>query len=268
MRTKLTPQNPFGPNRYGYLYEVLTALPRPSDCHLDYGSFDASVPRELLATGAVRSAVATDVVDIYQNFSTRFGPAPEGLELLQIEMNDASDALPPARFTTASILDALEHIHDQDAVLRSIHRALRPEGLLVVTVPKRHVFSFLDMGNWKFKFPTLHRWFITLKHSEQHYVDRYRDPASGLVGDIEICKSWHEHFSVTSLTGLLQRNGFTVREVDGAGLFARPLGIVRYLLPFGLSRLLDGATVFDARTFSSTHLFVVAVRQAPAVCDR
>lgn len=259
MKRSISPQNPYGPTRYGFLHEVLSSLPEPSECHLDFGSFDASIPLQLLRSGVVRSAVAADVVNIQHKFTEKFGAVPRGLELLQLEIANAGHGLPEKSFTTASILDVLEHIYDQDAVLQSIRRALRPDGLLIVTVPKRHAFSFLDMGNWKFVFPTLHRWFITLKHSEQHYISRYKSPESGLVGDIEVKKSWHEHFSVESLTALLEQNGFTVQEVDGSGLFARPLGIIRYMLPTGLSKRISGLAACDARVFSSMNLFVVAV---------
>lgn len=50
-----------------------------------------------------------------------------------------------ADFDSVGIFDVLEHIDDDRAVLRSIHQALRPRGLLLVTVPQhRWLWSWVD----------------------------------------------------------------------------------------------------------------------------
>ena len=166
----------------------------------------------------------------------------------------------PGSFTSASLLEVIEHIEDQDRVLRALRRVIADSGHLIVTVPKRHVFSFLDTGNWRFVFPRLHRVFVTARHSASYYHARCRNPETGLVGDIEAAKGWHEHFSEEDLRRLLARNGFSVRSVDRAGLFARPLGVLGLAVPVrAFQRLIRALQRLDARTFRSVHLFVLAV---------
>jgi O-antigen/teichoic acid export membrane protein/SAM-dependent methyltransferase len=45
------------------------------------------------------------------------------------------------------MLDLLEHVGDEAAVLREVHRVLRPEGQMILSVPHRGLFHFLDPLN-------------------------------------------------------------------------------------------------------------------------
>ncbi|HZN54719.1 MAG TPA: class I SAM-dependent methyltransferase [Candidatus Polarisedimenticolaceae bacterium] len=123
-------------------------------------------------------------------------------------------------FDVATIFEVLEHIHDQSAVLREIHRVLKPGGTLIVSTPKKNILSFLDAGNLKFVFPRMHRVFYRMRHSAEEYRYRYVDNPYGLVGNVEKEKSWHQHFTEAEMRSLLSDNGFRVDEMDGAGLFS------------------------------------------------
>lgn len=56
-----------------------------------------------------------------------------GVELLQM---DAQRVPYNAEFDAVGAFDVLEHIDDDDRVLREVHRSLKPGGALVVTVPQ------------------------------------------------------------------------------------------------------------------------------------
>lgn len=258
MKTDISPSNPFGANRYGYLWETLRAYGEGGR-HLDFGTYDGAVPHHLLRTGVVSEAWAVDVVDAQVNYERSFG---KGLENLRFGTVSQNGALPlgDASIDSISLLDVLEHVADQARLLGELHRVLKPGGLLVVTVPQRHVLSFLDAGNWKFLFPGLHAWWYSTRYSKEQYHERYVSPSNGLIGDIEIEKSWHEHFTPRGLVHVLRRGGFDPFHLDGAGLFARPLSLVRYLAPSVIHQALDRAMAADARTFSSTHLFSTSRR--------
>jgi hypothetical protein len=122
------------------------------------------------------------------------------------------------------------------------------------------VFSFLDLGNLKFRFPNLHRRYYCRRHSRQEYEQRYVSNTDGLVGDISATKRWHEHFSRRQLEGLLQRNGFAVVRFDGAGFFVRVLKIAEMALGrIGpLRSRIRSIMAWDARRFQSANLFCVA----------
>ena len=58
MRSIIHKNNPFGVNRYGYLWEKLKDL--PAGRHLDYGSFDGSVLKRLLESRVISEGFGVD----------------------------------------------------------------------------------------------------------------------------------------------------------------------------------------------------------------
>ena len=155
---------------------------------------------------------------------------------------------------------------DQVGVLRELGRVLTDDGVLIVTVPGRHLFSFLDLGNLKFRFPRLHRWQYCRKHSAAEYEQRYASNPDGLVGDVSAQKRWHEHFSKRQLGSLLGEAGFVAAEFDGAGFFYRLLKTLGYVVrPIGpLSRCLRRLERLDCKAFESVHLFCLGRKTGPA----
>ena len=154
----------------------------------------------------------------------------------------------------------IEHVHNQAHVLKELHRVLKPNGLLVVTVPRRYFLSFLDLGNWKFVFPTLHRWYYSLVFSRGAYTQRYVNSENGLIRDIEIEKGWHQHFREHELCELLLDHGFQIQQVDGSALFSRLITAVSRCIPRRFRRGLGPLMCFDARRFAQANLFCAAIR--------
>ena len=128
-----------------------------------------------------------------------------------------------------TLLDALEHAHDQKALLDEIHRTLKPGGRLVLTVLQQYIFSFLDQGNFKYRFSRLHKFWYQRKHAAEEYDYRYVNNPFGLIGDIEKEKAWHQHFRQGELRALLEQSNFKVVEMDGCCLLNDPLLVLQYL---------------------------------------
>ena len=170
-----------------------------------------------------------------------------------------------ATFDSITLMDVLEHVSRQSELLTELNRVLKSEGRLIITVPGRHIFSFLDMGNFKFRFPRLHRWYYRLGHSAEEYERRYVSNPDGLVGDVSAEKSWHEHFSRRKLNKLLEQAGFTVTRVDGAGFFMRLISPIGYLFRRfrPLIKVIDRLMELDARSFESANLFCMAEKRKP-----
>lgn len=86
----------------------------------------------------------------------------EGLDLSSDYIDRAKRRVPRARFTCGSaeslpygdgafdavvVLDVLEHLPDQDRVVREVARVMQKGGELIVSVPSRGVFWWLDSLN-------------------------------------------------------------------------------------------------------------------------
>jgi SAM-dependent methyltransferase len=161
--------------------------------------------------------------------------------------------LPDAGYDSVSALDMLEHVPDA-------HRILVPGGLLVVTVPRRHVFSFLDPDDAKFRLPRLHRWVYTRRFGARVYHERFTDLANDLRGDMSVGTERHTNYRTPELLRLLRDNGFEPVVVTGANLFWRWLQIPALLTGGPLRRLLERGIHLDGRLFRSANLFVAARR--------
>jgi len=252
MHTKIDADNPYGWDRYGFAWQQ---VPAGGVAHLDYGCGDGR-----FLVGLRNKAIARVVgADVSREAVRLAEAACSDMESVHV---DGQRILPFAdgEFSSITLLDVLEHVDEPDALLAELRRALRDDGTLIVTVPGRHVFSVLDMGNLKFRFPRLHRWFYCRRHSREEYERRYVVNPDGLVGDVSAKKRWHDHFSRRNLEGMLNRSGFAVVEFDGAGLFLRILkGAELTLGRLGpLRTMVRRAIAWDARHFQSANLFCVA----------
>jgi ubiquinone/menaquinone biosynthesis C-methylase UbiE len=257
MRTRIEADNPFGCDRYGFAWQH---VPAGGAAHLDFGCGDGRFLVGLKSKNIGR-LVGVDVSrEAAEQARAKCGDA----EIVHI---DGSSPLPfaDAEFSSVSLLDVLEHVGEPDALLAELHRVLQDEGILIVTVPRLHVFSMLDTGNLKFCYPRLHRWYYCRKHSREEYERRYVSNPDGLVGDVSAKKRWHEHFSRRKLAGMLNRNGFPAVRFDGTGFFLRVLKVAELVcgrigpLQHSMQRLM----AWDAHRFQSANLFCVATKRAP-----
>ncbi len=254
MRTQIGPDNPFGCDRYGFAWQQ---VPAGGAAHLDFGCGDGRFLAALQGKGLGR-LVGVEASAEAVRLAKERGP---GLEVMHL---GTVVPLPFAEgeFSSISLMDVLEHVDQQEALLRELRRILRADGVLIVTVPGQHLFSFLDLGNLKFRFPRVHRWYYRRRYSPQEYERRYVNNPDGLVGDVSASKRWHEHFSRARLARLLERSGFSVLQFDGAGWFARLLKMAEMVvgrvgpLQAGIRRM----KAWDARRFHSTNLFCLAAK--------
>ncbi len=252
MRTRLESHNPFGCDRYGFAWQQ---VPAGGGAHLDFGCGDGRFLR------ALRNKNITCLigVDIGREAIKYAEEASGGIEIMHIKQV-APLPFPDAFFSSITLLDVLEHVDEQEVLLDELHRVLQDDGVLIVTVPRRHALSFLDLGNLKFRFPRVHRWYYCRKYSPQAYERRYASNPDGLIGDVSATKRWHEHFSPVELARLLDRSRFAMTEFDGTGFFTRALKMAALLLDrfrplgAGVRRIM----AWDARCFASANLFCAA----------
>ena len=254
MRTTIRPKNPHGYNRCGFAWEN---VPENGKAHIDCGCHDGAFLSSLCGKGIGYLAG----VDVSREAVSKGQREYPDLDIRRIE---AGRPLPfdDGIFTSITALDVIEHVYDQKQLLDELHRVSAPHCQLIVTVPGKYIFSFLDTGNWKFRLPALHRRWYTLRHSAAEYERRYISNPDGLVGDVSAEKRWHEHFSREKLAALLDRSGFAVTEFDGAAFWGRPIALLRAVCGWcrPIKGILRRLSVWDARRFASMHLFCAAAR--------
>lgn len=255
MKTPLSRENPFEYLAKGFLWEMLKQQSSADRLHLDFGAHDGAMLKVLSETGVIGRGVGLDLnADVVQANQSKM---PPNVQLKAISKN-AKLEFPDATFDSISMIGVLEHIADQESVLKEFNRVLKPEGLLVINVPGQHLFSFLDMGNWKFRFPRLHKAYYVRRHSLEQYEKRYVEKRNGMVGDIEVEKGWHQHFRHEELSDLLATCGFEVDVRDGYGFFNRPIINARHFAPKSLHGPFNHLERLDSKLFHSAEIFVRA----------
>lgn len=245
--------NPFTGNptaRYRWAFDQLRDR---TGRHLDVGIGDASFPRALHEKTSMR-VVGVDPHAGYLADARRRWP--------DLVLAHVHDELPFASgvFDSVSMLDVLEHTSDERVTLAEVHRVLRPGGLLVLTVPARHLFSFLDPDNVKFRLPGLHRAVYSARFGSARYHERFVDASDGLRGDMAWNRNEHTNYRAATVLSMLELAGFVPAQRDGANLFWRLLQVPALLAPPAVSHLFDAPLRADSRLFHSANLFLTAIR--------
>jgi len=259
MHTELSADNPHGYNRYGFAWQH---IPVGGAAHLDFGCQNGAFLASLKSK-AIAHLVGVDISADAVRKAHQLFPDIEVIHICKTVPLPFDDGA----FTSITILDVIEHLTEQSALLSELNRVLQDNGVLIVTVPGQHFFSFLDTGNFKFRFPRIHRWYYCRKHSKAEYELRYMSHPDGLIGDISARKRWHEHFARTQLEKLLNCCGFTVVDFDGAGFFVRLIKNAELLLGWigPVKFFCKHLEILDARLFESANLFCLAQKKQPGV---
>jgi ubiquinone/menaquinone biosynthesis C-methylase UbiE len=223
--------------------------------HLDLGCGTG----DFLAVLDAEGSLAAEGADPHPGYLAELRERRPGLTLHRLTVG-APLGLPDAHYDSVTALDMLEHVPDPAKLLAEAHRVLAPGGLLVVTVPRRHVFSFLDPDDAKFRLPRLHRWVYSRRFGAEVYHERFEDLSNDLRGDMSVGTRRHTNYRTGDLLSLLRDNGFEPVVVTGANLFWRWLQIPALLTGGAVRRLLERGIHLDGRLFRSANLFVAARR--------
>ena len=141
---------------------------------------------------------------------------------------------PDAHFDAVVLLDVLEHVADERAVVAEIARVLRPGGLLVVSVPHTGLLRWADSLN-------VYAWLTG-------------EDALGAGGVQGTGRDHHRHYNVHMLR-LLFGEQFTNSYVHTSGLGVAEF--VNLLLLLFCKRLLRAAPLYNALQYLYFGLYIV-----------
>jgi SAM-dependent methyltransferase/UDP-N-acetylglucosamine transferase subunit ALG13 len=250
-------QNPFKTHplrRYAYAWQELHGR---TGRHLDLGCNTGTFVGLLSATSTLECYAADadaehvrTVANLYPTVTARHvstrGPLP------------FSDQF----FDSVSLLDVLEHVPSEDALLREIRRVLRPGGLLVLSVPARHPFSWMDPDNIALRSPLLHRVVYSMRFGRAAYSARFVDRTDGLWGEQSIERRDHTNYRRHWLRQCMRAHGFEVTGEYGANLFWRWFQIPSLVASGRIRRALEWAIWLDGELFHRANFFATARRLA------
>jgi ubiquinone/menaquinone biosynthesis C-methylase UbiE len=117
---------------------------RPDKLLLDCGAGTGLFAREL--RGRCRVRVLDDHAESLEILRRRFLPE----EIIDLPL--ARAAIPDASYDAVTALDVLEHVEDDAGMVRAFHRVLKPQGVVIVTVPaSRALWSDWDVALHHFR---------------------------------------------------------------------------------------------------------------------
>jgi SAM-dependent methyltransferase len=238
--------------RYAFAWQQLAGR---HGRHLDLGCGEGDFLSVLNATTSLQCSGADPHPGYLDAVRLRFPDLPVHL----LSVNDEL-CFGAGDFDSVSLLDVLEHAPDEGHLLAEIHRVLAPSGLLVLTVPQHHFFSFLDPDNAKFRFPRFHRLVYTARFGRRVYSERFIDISNDLRGDMSVGKDEHTNYRRACMVALLRAHGFEPVAVESANLFWRWFQVPALLASGRLRALLERAIYLDGKIFKSANMFVAARR--------
>lgn len=174
---------------------ALRWLPPESQWVLDVGSSFGYGTAALTGSGSRRRTVIGVEAD-----ETHVSEARRRFPWVTVLAGEATNLLiEDGVMDGVTMLDVLEHVDDPHAAIAELRRVLRPDGVLVLSVPHRGLLTCLDSLN---AYPALRR-----RWPSWPPLDSAEASASGT----------HRHFTVDELTAML-RPHFKVEKVARTGL--------------------------------------------------
>jgi len=261
MQMSFSAANPFrSTNRFdhAYVWETISkyASQTSSLRLMDYGCNEGVLIAELARSFPGISVVGVDKnKDAIARGANRFSSARVALHSPDSLVDWVREQ---DEFDIVLSMGVVEHVVEQEKLLSSLAKALKPGGVLIISVPGKNVFSWADLGNWKFYFPRLHRWFIERTKGADFYRHHFIECKNGLFGDVEVGKENHQHFRRREIDRLVTASGFRVTTVDGYGFFYRILHNIWWFSPALIRPVLARAVLLDLRIGASAELIVEA----------
>lgn len=223
---------------------------------LDYGCGDGQFISKL--TKKSKKLFACDTLkDFITSASTRY----KHVKFILIKPNKRLPFKNDS-FNIITLLEVLEHVGDEKKMIKELHRVIKPDGLLVLSVPNKGIVSFLDKSNLKFRFPILHKLLYILFYGKEKYFQNFSGNKK-MFGDITISRNmYHHHYGLNDLKKIF-RGRFEILEVRYHSLFAPILHLIAdtiYLIIGKRTPFLYKLIYIDANIFNNSYGYGLIVK--------
>jgi len=224
------------PHRRGsrFFYAFLM-VPQPFCRLLDYGCFDGSFLKEFKPISGTLYGVDRNLFKILE--------ARKKFEYITFSpISDENLEYDSGFFDVITCLEVLEHVPSERALIHELARVIRKDGTLIISVPQKGMLSFLDPGNFKFRFPWLIKaYYYWIRKDRDTYERRFLIAENGMVGDISLSKNMeHKHYSLPELKEIL-RPHFNITDCRYYGFFTPVIDLMK-----GFCCLVLGLEIFRA----------------------
>lgn len=254
---KIAYKSPFGMTPKGITFAISSQISSSNIC--DYGCNDGKFLCEISKLKSHKQYLGLDLdADVLRKARNNYSQS--SIKWILVEKGK-NIPLESNSVDVLTMTEVLEHIYDKKFIINEIYRILSPNGIAILTVPGKHLFSCLDMGNFKFVFPNIHKFFYIFFKGKEKYNYRYVNNPYGLIGDIEKEAGWHEHFSFDSFHKLVSASNFKILKSGGIGYFFRILININFFLPRPLKRLFKNFIDLDSFLFSKAQIFFILTKK-------
>lgn len=148
--------------------------------------------------------------------------------------------------------DVLEHVKSEELALNEVYRVLKKNGKLIITVPNRGLFDFLDVDNYSWYARKFKGFYRIIHKMKGRSIPKIR----------EGYKNKHRHYSLEDLKKLLKK--FKIEKYKRNGFITGNLGnnlelFFRWVFnkEIKLTSIKERDYKFDFGRFSSS-IFVIA----------
>lgn len=122
-------------------------------------------------------------------------------------------------FDCIFLFHVLEHVDSEEDTIREIYRVLKKKGELYLAVPHKGIFSWADLANMRFRFPTVHKFFASKFYGARVYKRLFVENKNmGLCGDLSSTREEHHHYSEREIKKLFGKK-FVIKRVYKYSLF-------------------------------------------------
>lgn len=183
--------------------------------YLDYGCGNLTLAHNM--AGRATEGYGVDITEPKQE-------PPTGFRFTRVSVSGPLP-FPEVYFDTVFLIEVIEHVPSERRVLEEVARVMKCGATLIITTPHRGLLTWVDVGNWKYCMPRVHRWIhVVLFHNRVGYDARFGEGRpEGLFGDIT--GNRHNHYSLQEFLRLVP-SGLRLRRARVSYPAMRLIGII------------------------------------------